>query len=358
MSSKGWRFENNNRLDLKADKTTYKPGDVAHVLVPSPYADATALVTIERGRVISRKVMQVGSSTVLDVPVEKSYYPNVYVAVVLVPRSGATSVKPSFKVGYAELRVQSDDGKLAVSVSADKQGYRPGDAAAFTVKTVDSGGKPVSAEVSLDIVDAALLALAQDNTQDIVNAFYGRRNLSVQVGGNMAVLLDRVNERKDFGGGGGEPDQAIRKVFPDTAYWNPTITTGADGTAQVKVTLPDNLTTWRAFAKGVTASTQVGAGTNDLVVTKDLIVRPVLPRFFMTGDKATIGGIVHNFTGKDADINVGLIMTGAIALGTPGGTAQTVHVASGSSAKIEWPIAVGEAQTVTVTMCRANRRRC
>ena len=48
----------------------------------------------------------------------------------------------------------------------------------------------------------------------------------------------------------------IRKNFKDTAFWQPDVVTGADGRATVKVDLPDNLTTWRATARGVTCGHQ------------------------------------------------------------------------------------------------------
>jgi uncharacterized protein YfaS (alpha-2-macroglobulin family) len=339
-----WRFENNDRLDLKADKKKYKPGEIARILVPSPYVDATALVTIERGRVLSSRVMQIGNSAVIEVPIDAGYFPNVYVSVVLVPRNAA----PSFKVGYAELTVESAEKTLGVSVTSDRPAYRPGETAIYTIKTADSSGKGVSAEVSLGVVDAALLSLVQDRILDIVSAYYGRRNLSVQVGGNLAILLERINERADWGGdGAGAGEAQVRKVFPDTAYWNPVITTDASGMAQVKVTLPDNLTTWRAFAKAVTADTKVGAATSDVVVSKDLLVRAVAPRFAMTGDRVTLAAIVHNYTGKDADVTVSLTATGA-RFDSGVAAERRVRVANGASATVQWPVTVEKAQALTL----------
>ena len=53
-----WRQENNDRIKLVADKDEYKIGDTAEVLIPSPYqGKVKALVTIERGNVISHQVI-------------------------------------------------------------------------------------------------------------------------------------------------------------------------------------------------------------------------------------------------------------------------------------------------------------
>ena len=68
----------------------------------------------------------------------------------------------------------------------------------------------------------------------------------------------------------------VRRRFPDTAYWNPKVRTDEKGQATVSVELPDNLTTWRMGARGVTADTLVGEAEVDVVSTKNLLVRQAL----------------------------------------------------------------------------------
>ena len=106
------------------------------------------------------------------------------------------------------------------------------------------------------------------------------------------------------GGGKGEGDLGVievRQDFPDTAFWEATAVTNADGEATVPVTLPDNLTTWRMDARAVTEDTRVGQTTNDLVSTRPLLVRPQTPRFFVAGDQATLGTAVHNNTESESE---------------------------------------------------------
>ena len=79
-----WRINDDNRLEPRADKALYQPGDVAHVIVPAPVADAAALITVERGKVLSHTIKQLGSnSTVLDIPIGAEHIPNAYVSVVM-----------------------------------------------------------------------------------------------------------------------------------------------------------------------------------------------------------------------------------------------------------------------------------
>src|SRR5213076_2834178 len=74
--------------------------------------------------------------------------------------------------------------------------------------------------------------------------------------------------------------KTVRSDFRDTAFWTAGITTGADGSAIVPVPLPDNLTTWRLTARGVTAGVPAagplaGMTTSPLTVTQPLLLRPV-----------------------------------------------------------------------------------
>jgi len=97
-----------------------------------------------------------------------------------------------------------------------------------------------------------------------------------------------------------------RNAFKDTAYWNPSIRTDASGRAQVSFKLPDNLTTWTIAAVAATADTRVGQATNEIVVTKDVIVRPILPNIMRIGDEIVLSAIVQNFTEQDQTFDIDL----------------------------------------------------
>ncbi len=131
-----------------------------------------------------------------------------------------------------------------------------------------------------------------------------------------------------------------RRRFADTAAWAPSVITGTDGIAVVNVELPDNLTTWRAVARGVDRADLVGEARGSLVVRKDLLVRIDTPRFLTKGDRATITATVHNDLGRTAD--VGIRVTGRNA------------VISGSSAVVR-TFAPGEIHSQDVELSAASR---
>ena len=105
-----WRVDNDDRIDLVADKQLYEVGDTAKVLVPHPFqGEVEALVTIERGGILeARRVTLTGNSETLDIPIDESHVPNVFVSVVIVKGQGETENDlGSFKIGMVELPVDA-----------------------------------------------------------------------------------------------------------------------------------------------------------------------------------------------------------------------------------------------------------
>ncbi len=110
-------------------------------------------------------------------------------------------------------------------------------------------------------------------------------------------------------------ETTLRRRFADTAAWMPHVVTGADGKAEVKVTLPDNLTTWRATVRGATKATLVGEATADIVARKNLLVRIDTPRFLTQRDRVVATATVHNDLGDPVEVHLGTTTTGHLSLG-------------------------------------------
>jgi hypothetical protein len=360
-----WRQENNDRIQLIADKQAYEVGDTARLLVASPYRGTVkALLTVERAGILSDEVIELaGNSQVLEIPILAEHTPNAYVSVVLVKGMDETNPAPSFRVGLAELKVSPADKELQVIVTPQTEEETaegtpqagPRETVRYEVQTLDQGGKPISADVSLALVDKALLSLADDQAGTLMGRFYSERPLGIQTSATLAVNVDRLVEQipegGKGGGGGGElaaGGAVVRTEFLDLAYWDASVTTGADGKAIATITLPDNLTTWTMDARAATPDTLVGQSKTDLIATKPLLVRPGLPRFFVEGDQASIGAVIQNNTPDDLETAVSLAGAG---LTLDGPAEQTITVPGNGSAKVMWPVEVDTADdTVRVRM--------
>ncbi|MBN1395447.1 MAG: alpha-2-macroglobulin [Pirellulales bacterium] len=90
-------------------------------------------------------------------------------------------------------------------------------------------------------------------------------------------------------------EPTVRTKFADTALWVGALTTAKDGTAEVSLEMPENLTTWRIKVWGMGQGTRVGQGFTDVVTRKDLIIRMEAPRFFVQTDEVVLSAIVHNY---------------------------------------------------------------
>jgi alpha-2-macroglobulin len=332
-----WHVAADNRLELQADKTTYVAGEVAHVIVPSPVTDGLALISLERGKIISHQIKRlVGNSSVLDIPIEADHLPNVYVSVSLFKAGQA----PTMFNGTLELEVKAPEQQLQVTLEPDRRQAGPGEVLGVAINTRDADGLGVPAEVSLAVVDAAVLAL-MDKQLDPLDAFFHRRQLAVRSGGSVGVSIDRLNEQVGRKGGGGGDQGSVRTEFPDSAFWAPHVRTDANGFAHVDIHLPDNLTTWRLTAVGVTADTRLGMTSTDVVTSKPLLLRPLLPRFLVGGDVATLGAAVHNTTTSPLRVQVTMRASGIELRGAP---TQTVDVPAGGQARADWQVSAAMAE--------------
>jgi uncharacterized protein YfaS (alpha-2-macroglobulin family) len=319
-------------IKLVPDKKSYQPGETAHVLVMLPDDNAHLLATTEMSSVMKEwRIDAPGRAVMIDVPIEARYTPNVYLSVCYVKDGEMFTSDKS-------LLVPARDKFLKLEVIPDKAQYKPRDPASYTVVAKNADGAPAAGvEVSLGLVDEAIYSVRPDTTGDIRRAFYGRRYKNVDTtfsssfnftgySGTKQFELaknKRSYQLADFKNENQLVEPKIRKEFKDTAFWQSDIVTGADGKATVKLTLPDNLTTWRATARAVTSDLKVGSNVGRVLSRKDLILRLETPRFMTEGDVVTVSGIVHNYLDADKAAQVELQVTGAKLLDAP---VQTVNV--------------------------------
>ncbi|MBM4429191.1 MAG: hypothetical protein FJ026_02440, partial [Chloroflexi bacterium] len=348
-----WQQENNDRIELVTDKKSYQPGETARILIPSPFqGQVKALLTVERGHIYSHRVLTLTSnSQQVEVPILAEYAPNAYVSVVLVKGSDRTNPIAAYRVGYVDLNISTAQQVLTVQITPNQtKPYLPGSRATFDLLATDYTGRGVQAELSVQLVDLAVLALTDSTQGTMLDNFYRRRGLSVRTGATLAISVDRLRERAEppsgKGGDGAQPGlELVRQRFLDTAYWNATVRTDAQGKAQVTVNLPDNLTTWRATAKAVTADTRVGEGQAEIVTTKELLVRSVAPRFFVLGDRVQLGAVIHNNTA--APLTVEALLQGKGV--TIEGGARRTEIAALGQATVYWQATVSDVPSVTLT---------
>ncbi|HEX5942732.1 MAG TPA: alpha-2-macroglobulin family protein, partial [Anaerolineales bacterium] len=330
--SAAWPEPPDQRLELIADRDSYKAGDTARVFIPNPFAtSALALVTVERGLVSKAEVLTLsGSGNEYSVELVEADAPNVYVSVTVLGQGN------DFRYGLVNLPVAPDAQSLNVQVTSSPAEAGPRDEVQFDVHVTDNQGQPVQGEFSLSVVDLATLALADPNAEDILPAFYKQQPLGIETGLSVAAYTGRNATEAGGGGGGGGGDLPfVREEFPDTAYWNPSLITNSEGRGQVTMTLPDSLTTWQVDVRGLTVDTRVGQAETQIVATKPLLIRPVTPRFLVNGDHVLMAAVVNNNTGNEVTASVDLKSEGFV-LDEPDKATQQVSIPANGRARVEW----------------------
>ncbi len=294
---------NDNKLEVITDKSYVDVGDTASIVIKSPYKQAKALITIERGEVYDYKIVDINQSLYkYEFTVSEKYIPNVYVSVVLL------SSKPEVRYGNTEFTVNSKEKKLSITTKADKSQYLPGEKVKIDFKVTDSKGQPKQTELSTAVVDMSVLALKGNPKKNPLLFFYSGFPLSITTISNVKNILYKVDVPVGTkGGGGAEADDLAKKkrgTFKDTAFWQAVINTDSSGQASVNFTLPDNLTTWQVETIGVSKDTKLGVAYQEFVSKKDVMVVPQKPRFVIPGDQFYVGAKVFNQTNDTQKLDV------------------------------------------------------
>ncbi|HEX4170831.1 MAG TPA: MG2 domain-containing protein [Bryobacteraceae bacterium] len=336
---------NARNLQIVADKRKYAAGETAKLLVITGRANAPVLVTVEGRDVRLTKLLHSNSATVsFDYQVSADDQPGFFVSAQFI-RNG------EMYQGQKRVSVPPEQHKLDVHITTDKQTYEPGQTATYALQVTTPDGKPVpGADLSLGVVDEAIYAIRADATPDLLTFFYGNEGDNVNTldsltyyfngeAGNRRMLLAmgtatqmRLAQIKQ------EPlvQPKIRKAFPDTSYWAADLKTDDMGSIRTKVTFPDSLTTWRATAKGATATDRFGGGVEKTLVRKNIIVRLSIPRFFVEGDETVISAIVHDYLPSAKHARVSIALAGLDII--TGSATQEADVPSRGDVKIDWRV--------------------
>ena len=331
-----WDRQDEDIVELIPDSSNYRPGDVAKILVKSPYERANALITVEREFLLHTEVREiVGSSSQIEIPIRSKHLPNVYVSVLLVQGRTTPKVtdntqdlgKPSFKLGYAKLNVDPAEKRLAVEILDLAQTYKPSEEVNLRINVKDGNGNGTRANLAVAVVDIGVLNLIGYKTPDPFSDFYSHKPLAVNTSDSRPFVLEQLTfgeKGEDVAGGLGEAMKAgfapalseieLRGDFRFTAYWNPSLETDKEGNASLTFRLPDNLTTFRVMAVAQTQDSRFGRSETHFKVTKPLLLQASLPRFARVGDTFSGGIVVHNQATEESEVVIdckakGLLLT-------------------------------------------------
>lgn len=305
---------------VASDKAKYRPGETAKLVLQSPFQKGAALAVIEAPEGNRYEWVDVdGGAATFELPIQGTWAPRLPVHFVLMrgrlpgtaPQPGnATDLgKPATLAATTWLDVEPVDNRVDVKLT-HAETARPGDKIQIQIDLRDPQGKPRPGEVTLWLVDQAVLSLGKEQRLDPLPDFITRvlSHLIVRDTRNLVFGFLPFAENPGGDGGAGEPgsllDRAtVRRNFKPVPYYNPAIQVGPDGTTRVTVELPDDLTVFKIRAKAASGPDRFGFGVSQIAVRLPVIIQPSLPRFVRPGDRflaAGIGRIVEGEGGPGA----------------------------------------------------------
>ncbi|MCK5084926.1 MAG: hypothetical protein KAQ64_04705, partial [Candidatus Pacebacteria bacterium] len=300
------RRTNDEELEVVVDKSDLKIGDKAKIIIKSPYKKAKALISIERGRVFKYEIVDINQNLYnYSFTVLSDYTPNFYVSVILL----SADSNPDVKFAQVGFKVDTEKKELNVSVQSDKRSYLPGEEVVLNFESKDYAGNPVETEFSVAVADLSVLALKGNPKKNPLVFFYGGFPLTISTSSNLENILYEVDiaENATKGGGGADSEDLAKKKrgeFKDTAFWQAVVRTNKEGQAELKFTLPDNLTTWQIESIGISKDTKLGVDYQEFIARKNVMVVPLKPRFAVPGDEFYIGAKIFNQTNQRQKLNV------------------------------------------------------
>jgi uncharacterized protein YfaS (alpha-2-macroglobulin family) len=335
-----------DRMDVIAEQPRYQPGDTASLQVRSPFREATAWVNVMRsGRIVDTLVVPLsGKSPTLKLPIKASYAPNVFINVLAVrgrvaqpaPTALVDLARPAFKVGIAVLDVASDQQLLKVAVRTDRSAYQTREKAKVSIQvTPQAGVLPAERDVTVLVVDEALLELMPNPTWELFRAMTARQPYGFETASAaMQVVGKRHYGRKALPPGGGGGRSAARELFDTLLLWRASVPLDEHGRADVEVPINDSLTRFRVVVVASAGADRFGTGETRFLATKDLQLLSGLPATVRQGDHFGAGFTVRNTTRASMQATVNASLNGQAL------PPQRVDLPAGEARIAAWPVDV------------------
>ena len=324
-----WKKSREGVFELATDKKSYRPGDVARIVIQSPYQSGKALVIVEEpegNRYAWHEVS--GGKAVHELRILPTHVPNLPLHVALMrgrlgeSKAEDSRYKPSTLASSIDLEIEPSQNQLQVGVEHPET-VRPGAKVELVVTLKDEKKNPLAGEVTLWLVDEAVLSLGKEGSLDPLGQMVVRNHATSTVRDTRNTVLGRVAELEESPGGDGvaETDamaaanragrQVVRRNFQTVPFYQATLQVPSSGRLVVPIQVSEDLTNFRVRAVAASGMQRFGFRQSTLRVRLPVIVQPRLPRFVRQGDRFWGGAIARLVDGPEGEVQVKLSLSGA-----------------------------------------------
>lgn len=173
-----------DEVELIPNKEEYSPNETAEILLNAPFFPAEGVMLLERNGIVKTERFTLEKpSTVLKIPIEEAYLPNVHVEVNLVgaetldfygdERDKKLPKAPAYATGSINLNISTASRKLTVVAEPTDKTLQPGGQTKINIAVTDNNGSAAAnTEVALVAVDESVLALTGYKIDNPLDIFY------------------------------------------------------------------------------------------------------------------------------------------------------------------------------------------
>ncbi|EGI26359.1 YfhM [Escherichia coli TA206] len=310
-----------DRVTLKLDKASYRPGDTIKLHIAAPTAGkGYAMVESSEGPLWWQEIDVPAQGLDLTIPVDKTWNRHDLYLSTLVVRPGdkSRSATPKRAVGVLHLPLGDENRRLNLALETPTK-MRPNQPLTVKIKASNKNGEmPKQVNVLVSAVDSGVLNITDYVTPDPWQAFFGQK----RYGADIYDIYGQVIEGQGrlaalrFGGDG---DELKRGGKPPVNHVNIVaqqalpVTLNEQGEGSVTLPIGDFNGELRVMAQAWTAD-DFGSNESKVIVAAPVIAELNMPRFMASGDTSRLTLDITNLTDKPQKLNVALTASGLLEL--------------------------------------------
>lgn len=310
-----------DRITLKLDKPTYRPGDTIKLHVAAPVAGkGYAMVESSDGPLWWQEIDVPAEGLDLSIPVDKAWNRHDLYLSALVVRPGdkSRSATPKRAVGLLHLPLGDENRRLDLTLESPAK-MRPNQPLTVNVKaSAKHGETPKQINVLLSAVDSGVLNITDYVTPDPWQAFFGQKRYGADIYDIYGQVIEGQGRLATlrFGGDG---DELKRGGKPPVNHVNIVaqqalpVTLNEQGEGSVTLPIGDFNGELRVMAQAWTAE-DFGSSESKVIVAAPVIAELNQPRFMAGGDTSRLTLDVTNLTDKPQTLTIELAASGLLEL--------------------------------------------
>ena len=301
-----------DRIEMTTEKDTYRLGETAKVKIKAPF-EGLMMITVENSKLITRNVRVVEDREItFDVPVTQDLRPNAWVSAWLirpVEDSDAKQWASHRAIGLTRIKTDISDYNINVGISAPEK-IEPASKLPITLTLKGSSANISSnADVAIAFVDDGVLGLTRYKTPDLLNHFWGMKELNSEgydIYDQLIPVEDRTTEQLHPGG-----DEAMAALAADgntqrfkiLSLFDGVIYPDDKGMIRTELEIPEFSGRGRLFVVAASGKS-FGHAEQTIEIARDIVTEAGLPRFAAPSDEFVIPVSVFNTSGQNKEVTV------------------------------------------------------